>query len=170
VIAEAEGGRLPGRKIGSDWRFLAPALVDWLWVESSPVSEAKPRASKERLLALAGMWKDDPTAGRMIEMIEWKRKENPDVLTLTQTAGLLQLSEEAVRAEAESGRLMGQNVGGEWRFARESVLAWLRAPRPQLTSAGSPETPEEQEAFLASIRAYRDEIDRATEHGKYAPE
>jgi hypothetical protein len=39
------------------------------------------------------------------------------------------------------------------------------APPP---STPPEETPEEQEAFLASIRAYRDEIDRATGSGKYA--
>jgi hypothetical protein len=98
-----------------------------------------------------------------------------DVLTLGQAAEYLQLPEDAVRAEAEAGRLIGQNVRGEWRFVRDSIVAWLRTPRsaasrPPVTSSGLQETPEEHEAFLASIRAYRDEIDRATGHGKYAPE
>ncbi|MDB5309516.1 MAG: hypothetical protein JWO38_3718 [Gemmataceae bacterium] len=175
VIAEAENGRLPGRKIGPDWRFLEVALADWLRTGQLPMPEAKPVSSKERMLALAGMWKDDPTVDPMIEEIYRKRKAGPEVLTLTQAAEYLQLPEDAVRAEAEIGSLIGQNVRGEWRFARDSILAWLRTPRiqalqPRTTSAGSPETPEEQEAFFASIRAYRDEIDRATGHGKYAPE
>jgi hypothetical protein len=98
-----------------------------------------------------------------------------DVLTLAQAAEYLQLSEDVVRAEAEAGRLIGQNVRGEWRFVRDSIIAWLRTPRSPITKPHIPtpvlqETPEEQEAFLANIRAYRDEIDRATGHGKYAPE
>lgn len=98
-----------------------------------------------------------------------------DVLTLAQAAEYLQLSEDLVRAEAVSGRLVGQNVGGEWRFVRDSIITWLRTPRspaqqPRINYPALEETPEEQEAFLASIRAYRDEIDRATGSGKYAPE
>jgi hypothetical protein len=95
-----------------------------------------------------------------------------DVLTLAQAAGYLQLSEDAVRSEAEAGRLPGRNISGEWRFVRDSIVTWLRSPRPPLPirSPLIDETPEEHEAFLANIRAYRDEIDRATGSGKYAPE
>jgi hypothetical protein len=42
---------LPGRLIGSEWRFLVVSLQDWL---SQGPSE------KERLMHLAGAWKDDP--------------------------------------------------------------------------------------------------------------
>ena len=98
-----------------------------------------------------------------------------DVLTLAQAAEYLQLPEDAVRGEAEAGRIVGQTVGGDWRFLRDSIIAWLRTPKrqPGPRPEGLPvfeETPEEQEAFLASIQAYRDEIDRATGSGKYAPE
>jgi excisionase family DNA binding protein len=97
-----------------------------------------------------------------------------DVLTLAEAAEYLQLPEAVVRAEAEAGRLVGRNVGGEWRFVRQGVADWLRVParRPQTIPAlpHPQETPEEQEAFLAGIRAYRDEIDRVTGSGKYAPE
>jgi excisionase family DNA binding protein len=30
VVALAEGGTLPGRRIGEQWRFSRPALIDWL--------------------------------------------------------------------------------------------------------------------------------------------
>jgi excisionase family DNA binding protein len=104
-----------------------------------------------------------------------------DVLTLAQAAAYLQLPEDAVRAEAEAGRLSGRNIGSEWRFVRDCIVTWLRTgsrSRPQEPSSGGrihglpvgDETPEEHAAFLASIQAYRDEIDRATGHGKYAPE
>ncbi len=98
-----------------------------------------------------------------------------DVLTLAQAAEYLQLSEDAVRGEAEAGRIVGRQVGGDWRFLRDSIIAWLRVPKPGAGRrlADLPvieETPEEHEAFLASIRAYRDEVDRATGSGKYTPE
>jgi excisionase family DNA binding protein len=98
-----------------------------------------------------------------------------DVLTLSEAAAYLRLPEDAVRAAAESGRLAGQNVGGEWRFVRAGIVAWLQSPRlserkPRLPPPAVEETPEEHAAFLASIQAYRDEIDRVTGHGKYAPE
>jgi hypothetical protein len=98
-----------------------------------------------------------------------------DVLTLAQAAEYLQLPEDAVRAEAEAGRVVGQQVAGDWRFLRDSIIVWLRTPkRPARPRLGDlpviEETPEEHEAYLASIRAYRDEVDRATGSGKYAAE
>jgi hypothetical protein len=83
------------------------------------------------------------------------------------------LPEDAVRAEAEAGRLVGQHVRGEWRFVRAGIVAWLQTPRTGNAPRAIPaieETPEEREVFMASIRAYRDEVNRATGHGKYAAE
>jgi excisionase family DNA binding protein len=93
-----------------------------------------------------------------------------DVLTLAEAAAYLRLPEDAVRAEAEAGRLVGQNVRGEWRFARAGIVAWLRTPRPGASFPAPRETQEEYDALMASIRAHRDEIDRATGSGKYADE
>lgn len=98
-----------------------------------------------------------------------------DVLKLREAAKFLKLTSKAVLQLAADGRLPGRCIDGEWRFARSALLDWLSgrdgvpvgpAPPPAM----APETPEEQEAFLASIRAHRDEVNRATGHGKYAPE
>ena len=92
-----------------------------------------------------------------------------DILNLKEAAEYLRMSEEQVRAEAATGRLAGRAVGDDWRFVREDVLKWLRSERtssplrPELE-----ETEEEFEAFLAILRANRDEVDRATKSGKYA--
>jgi excisionase family DNA binding protein len=51
----------------------------------------------------------------------------PDVLTLAELARWLQVDETAVAELAEAGELPGRRLGGEWRFAREAVLAWLGA-------------------------------------------
>lgn len=73
VLREAEDGRLPGRKLGADWRFSRAAITDWLAAKPEPT----PKSSRERLLALAGVWKDDPTVDAMIEDIYRQRKANP---------------------------------------------------------------------------------------------
>lgn len=95
-----------------------------------------------------------------------------DVLTLTEAAAYLRLPEDAVREEAEVGRLVGQHVRGEWRFARVAVAAWLQAPRAparpktgaelverfrqiQAASLYPPETEEETEEFIRKIYAAR---------------
>jgi excisionase family DNA binding protein len=51
----------------------------------------------------------------------------PDVLTTAQLAEWLQVEESAIAELAEAGELPGRQLGGEWRFAREAVLAWLAA-------------------------------------------
>jgi excisionase family DNA binding protein len=48
-----------------------------------------------------------------------------DVLTPAQAADMLQVSEQAVVALAESGDLPGRRIGDEWRFARDALLEWL---------------------------------------------
>jgi excisionase family DNA binding protein len=49
------------------------------------------------------------------------------VLTVEQAADLLQVDPEVVRGLAEKGDLPGREIGGEWRFAREALLAWVGA-------------------------------------------
>jgi excisionase family DNA binding protein len=49
----ANGRDLPGRKVGADWRFLKSALDDWLKGDA-------PASGREALLAMAGMFKEDP--------------------------------------------------------------------------------------------------------------
>src|SRR5215212_11475185 len=48
-----------------------------------------------------------------------------DVLTLEQTADLLQVEADAVRDLAEEGELPGRRIGEEWRFSRHAVIRWL---------------------------------------------
>ena len=68
-VAEAELGRiagsqgLPGRRIGSEWRFSRAAIQDWL----------RRPSMKESLLRLAGSWKDDPYLDEMLEDIYQQR-------------------------------------------------------------------------------------------------
>ena len=68
-VPEAELGRLtgsqglPGRRIGSEWRFSRAAILDWL----------RRPSMKESLLRLAGSWKDDPYLDEMLDEIYRQR-------------------------------------------------------------------------------------------------
>jgi excisionase family DNA binding protein len=55
----------------------------------------------------------------------FRHAETPEVLTLEQLAAFLQVDKDTVRALAETSELPGRLVGGEWRFSRQAVLAWL---------------------------------------------
>ena len=59
---------------------------------------------------------------------EFRPAPADDVLTPAQAAELLQVGEADVLALAESGELPGRRIGGEWRFARAALLAWLAGP------------------------------------------
>ena len=67
VCALADDGRLPGRKIDDDWRFLQSMLVDWL--------RGRP-SSKELFLRQAGVFKDDDTMPQLREDIYKARRQN----------------------------------------------------------------------------------------------
>jgi excisionase family DNA binding protein len=56
---------------------------------------------------------------------EFRPFSPPDVLTVPQLAQWLQVQDETIDELAEQGELPGRKLGGEWRFAREAVLAWL---------------------------------------------
>ena len=107
-----------------------------------------------------------------------------EVFTSGEAAAFLKVAPEVVVREATAGRVPGQLLGGEWRFVRSALIAWLSGPpgpagdgadtvermRQLDATAVAPETDEEFEAFRAILRAQRDEVDRFHGCGKYAPE
>lgn len=72
VIEEAASGRLPGRRLGGEWRFVRMAIVDWL--RSGSPSK---KSSKDRILELAGVWVHDPESNELIESLARMRKNPP---------------------------------------------------------------------------------------------
>jgi excisionase family DNA binding protein len=69
--AEAATGRVPGRLIAGEWRFSKSALLAWL----AQTERFRP-GSKEAVLSVAGIWKDDPTVDAMMKDIEERRRKN----------------------------------------------------------------------------------------------
>jgi excisionase family DNA binding protein len=61
---------LPGRYVGSEWRFLKAALQDWL--RTPPV-----RGSKEAFLSAAGIWKDMPDLADQVLAETSQRRDQP---------------------------------------------------------------------------------------------
>jgi excisionase family DNA binding protein len=60
---------LPGRRFGTEWRFLKAAIQDWLRTPPK-------RGSREAILSTFGSWKDDPLVEEEIKEIYRKRRED----------------------------------------------------------------------------------------------
>lgn len=69
VVRLARQQGLPGRLLGAEWRFLKSALRDWLRTPST-------QGSKEAVLSVAGVWKDDPYLEEELKEI-YKRRGRP---------------------------------------------------------------------------------------------
>ena len=61
--------------------------------------------------------------------------QDPPYMTTTQVAELLQISRITVYRLSECGLLPAQKVGGQWRFSRHAIDAWMNTPqgRPPIT-------------------------------------
>jgi excisionase family DNA binding protein len=54
----------------------------------------------------------------------------PDILTLTQAASYLQVSERTILRMLKDGKIPGRQVGSQWRFDREQLRDWVRGHDP----------------------------------------
>ncbi len=104
--------------------------------DSQPLFVRLPRTAAERLeaaAAQAGTSKreiitrlvtgDDLVVGQQ----SFRPAEAAPVLTLDEAAELLRVEPAVVHELAAAGELPGREIGGQWRFARAAVLAWLGA-------------------------------------------
>jgi len=66
VVRLVQQQELPGRLLGSEWRFLKSAIQDWL---KTPA----PRGSREAVVSVIGAWKDDPYLEEELKEIYRKR-------------------------------------------------------------------------------------------------
>lgn len=57
--------------------------------------------------------------------MEARMHRDPDVLTLTEAASLVGVSDDRLKAEVDAGRLAGRRLGRTWRFSRRALMAWL---------------------------------------------
>ena len=54
-------------------------------------------------------------------------KNQDDILTISDVASLLKVAEKTVYGLAQKGDLPGFKVGGQWRFSRSAIDAWIEA-------------------------------------------
>ncbi len=102
--------------------------------ESQPLFVRLPRLAAERLESVAA---ETGTSKRevitkliagddlVVGAHAFRPMEPSPVLTIDEAAELLRVEAGVVQELAETGRMPGRQVGGEWRFAREALLAWL---------------------------------------------
>jgi excisionase family DNA binding protein len=67
VLQMAQQGALPGRRLGDEWRFFKGALQAWL--SNAP-------SYKERLMELAGAWKDNPYLEEIVRQAYQRRAQS----------------------------------------------------------------------------------------------
>jgi excisionase family DNA binding protein len=60
---------LPGRRVGTEWRFFRTAVQQWL---SQPLALTKP----EGIWAAAGSWKEDPYLDELLKQV-YRRRGRP---------------------------------------------------------------------------------------------
>ena len=54
-------------------------------------------------------------------------KPVPEVMTIDDLAGYLQVSKSSLYKLAQEGRVPGQKVGKHWRFKKDAVDRWLES-------------------------------------------
>lgn len=104
-----------------------------------------------------------------------------EVLTLAQAAAYLQVDEDSLEADARAGRVPARMLGGEWRFHRAGLAAWLSAPpgvpgdtpaeaalRRHQAALASGDSDAECESYLEYLRELRAENNRFVDRGELA--
>ena len=59
-----------------------------------------------------------------------------EILTLPEVAKLLKVTDKTVYSLAQKGTLPGFKVGGQWRFKRVDIDAWIEEQKAVLRGAG----------------------------------
>jgi len=97
----------------------------------------------------------------------------PEILTLQQTAELLQVSERTVQRMVKRGQMPGVQIGGQWRFDLEQVKALVRGEwRPEERPLTQEELVEQEtmrlgvdrpETFLEMQRAAKKRLEESSD-------
>ncbi len=83
---------------------------------------------------------------------------NDDILTIPEVADLLRVAEKTVYALAQRGEIPAFKVGGQWRFSRGAIQAWIdeRTRAGQYSGAETtPPSSSNKRAGAAKVRRRR---------------
>jgi excisionase family DNA binding protein len=76
-----------------------------------------------------------------------KPTRTPEVMTLSEAAKYLRVSQAGLKRDAESGKVPAREINGQWRFLKSALHEWLsRATKPNGTSG-----------FMAAFGAFKDD-------------
>ena len=94
-----------------------------------------------------------------------------EILTLQQAAEMLQISERTIQRMLKAGEIPGAQIGGQWRFDREQLLAMVRGewkPEPDQVEMAERESlvlgVEIPQAFLDLQQAARQRLSDQEHH------
>ena len=97
----------------------------------------------------------------------------PEILTLQQAAEMLQISERTIQRMLKKGELPGSQIGGQWRFDREQLMAMVRGewkPEPDQVAMAERESlfwgVDIPQAFLDLQQAARQRLKDQEENGE----
>jgi len=62
-----------------------------------------------------------------------------EILTIKEVAELLRIGEKTAYTMAKDGKLPGFKVGGQWRFRRADIDAWIQARLASDSPRGNPD-------------------------------
>jgi excisionase family DNA binding protein len=84
---------------------------------------------------------------------------NDDILTIPEVAELLRVAEKTVYTLAQRGEIPAFKVGGQWRFSRGAIQAWIdhrtRAGQQPGAETTSPSTSDEPAGAAKAKRRRR---------------
>ena len=60
----------------------------------------------------------------------------PEILNIKEVAALLRVAEKTAYTLAQNSELPGFKVGGQWRFRRRDIEAWIDAQTHRTTGGG----------------------------------
>jgi excisionase family DNA binding protein len=124
-VAEAEKLDRAAFELKTPKRELVTGLLARYVDPGSARSLAELRELSDRRRVTVETQADDLVVGQH----SFRPTDLPEVLTLAELSGWLQVDEGSVAKLAEKGELPGRRIGGEWRFARQAVLEWLAGER-----------------------------------------
>jgi hypothetical protein len=116
------------------YRPIATCYHTWVPEDRVPLFVRLPReqsAALDQLVDATGRRKQHLVSEMLADQLAVGHIElatgvgSDEILTLGETAALLRLPIEAVRARAIAGDLPGRAFGEEWRFSRAALLVWL---------------------------------------------
>jgi excisionase family DNA binding protein len=102
------GNEIGIRPLRAEAISIRPAVVEF------------PVVSHRFLLYIALLWQEMPKI-----TLSGPGLMNGDILTIPEVAELLRIAEKTVYALAQRGEIPAFKVGGQWRFSRGAIQAWI---------------------------------------------